>query len=525
MDTDRATALVVDDTPAKRYIISSWLRRAGHTVIEAGSAAETWLKLAEHDVSLVILDVRLPDMSGIEVCERIKSDPRTAALPVIHISATAIATSDRTYGLQQGADAYLTDPIDPEEFLATTAAVLRYYLARRRAERMAERLASLTRTTLAVNSAETFDQLATAAAVGAAEVFGVAAASFILPVDGRLRRTVCLDPGRPPWPRTSPPDTLRRLGELVPLGEDTGSAVATVAQESLVSVLPDNAADGDVVLVLSRTKSGRPPICIGIQRRDAMSEDETNLLRQLGQTVALAVEALRSYAEEHALALTLQRSLLPTRSPHVPGWRFAVRYEPASDQAEIGGDFYEVLDFGGHVLIAIGDVQGHSLRAATVMAEVRHALRAFADEGHDAETILVRLNSVFERYHDDQSATVCLMTLDPATGDLQIASAGHLPPLFHDGGRSWFGEGGGVLLGFPLSDVRIERTAIPPGGVVALFTDGLIEDRDVPLTDNLERLRLMPLDDDLEKYCDQVLDEFGHREDDVALIVLRRDPA
>ncbi|WP_067474583.1 fused response regulator/phosphatase [Actinomadura hibisca] len=525
MRTERATVLVVDDTAAKRYIISSWLRRAGHTVIEAGSAAETWQRLAEHEVGLVVLDVRLPDMSGIEVCERIKSAPATASLPVIHISATAIATSDRTYGLQQGADAYLTDPIDPEEFLATVEAVLRYYVARRRAERMAERLASLTRTTLAVNSAETFDQLASAAAVGAAELFGAPAASFILPVDGRLRRTVCRDPRVPPTPKTSPADTLEQLGGLVPLGARTGSAVATVTQEALRAILPDNEAGGDVALVLSRTKAGRPPICLSVRCRDALGEDEGNLLRQLGQTVALAVEALRSYVEEHAIALTLQRSLLPTRLPPVPGWTITVRYEPASDQAEIGGDFYEVLDFGDHLLIAIGDVQGHSLRAATVMAEVRHALRAFADEGHDAETILVRLNSVFERYHDDQSATVCIMTLDPATGALRVASAGHLPPLFHQGGASWFGEGGGVLLGFPFSDVHVERTAVEPGGVVALFTDGLIEDRGVLLTDNLERLRLMPPEDDVEKYSDRVLDEFGHREDDVALIVLRRDPS
>ncbi|MFI6515535.1 SpoIIE family protein phosphatase [Spirillospora sp. NPDC050679] len=525
MRTEKASVLVVDDTAAKRYIISSWLRRAGYGVIEAGSAAETWQRLAEHEVDLVILDVRLPDVSGIEVSERIKSTPETASLPVIHISATAIATSDRAYGLQQGADGYLTDPIDPEEFLATVEAVLRYYTARQRAERMAERLAGLTRTTLAVNSAETFDQLAAAAAAGAAEVFGGSAASFILPVDGRLRRTVCLDPGIPPWPRSSPPNTLERLGELVPLGESTGSAVATVPQEQLGAILPDNEADGDVVLVLSRTKVGRPPICLGVQHRDAMDEDEINLLRQLGQTVALAVEALRSYVEEHALALTLQRSLLPTRLPEVPGWTIAVRYEPASDQAEIGGDFYEVLDFGGHLLIAIGDVQGHSLRAATVMAEVRHALRAFADEGHDAETILARLNSVLVRYHDDQSATVSIMTLDPVGGELQVASAGHLPPLFHQDGESWFGAGGGVLLGFPFSDVKVERTVVPPGGMVAMFTDGLIEDRGVLLTDNLERLRLMPLEDDLEKYSDRVLEEFGYREDDVALIVLRRDPA
>jgi CheY-like chemotaxis protein len=524
MFVEPATTLVVDDVAAKRYIIGSWLRRAGYTVIEAASAAETWQRLAEHDVDLVVLDVRLPDMSGIEVCERIKTNPQTSSVPVIHISASAIEAADRTHGLRQGADAYLTEPIDPDEFLATVEAVLRYYFARRRAERLAERLATLTRVTLEVNSAKTFDQLVTAAAVGTAEVFGASAAAFILPVDGRLRRTVCHDPSYAPWPRACPPDTLDRLGQLVPLGAATGSTVAKVSHDELRGILPDTTAEGDVVLVLSRAAAGRPPICLGIQRSAELSRDGFNILRQLGQTVALAVEALRSYAEEHAIALTLQRSLLPARTPEIPGWTFAVRYEPASDQVEVGGDFYEVLDLGECVLIAIGDVQGHSLHAATVMAELRHALRAFADEGHDAQTILHRLNSVMARYHDDQSATVAIMTLDPRDGRLEIASAGHLPPLFHDDGNAWFGEGGGVLLGFPVGEVGVQQTVVPPGGAVALFTDGLIEDRGVSLSENLERLRLMPFHIDLEKYSSKVLDEFGHREDDVALIVLRRDP-
>ncbi len=95
------TTLVVDDSDAKRYIVGAWLRRAGHTVVEAASAAETWERLAEHDVDLVVLDVKLPDMSGIEVSGRIKSDPDTASLPVIHISAQAVEVADRTHGLRR----------------------------------------------------------------------------------------------------------------------------------------------------------------------------------------------------------------------------------------------------------------------------------------------------------------------------------------------------------------------------------------------------------------------------------------
>ncbi|WP_018655584.1 fused response regulator/phosphatase [Actinomadura flavalba] len=520
---DLVTALVVDDNDTKRYIIGSWLRRAGHTVIEAASAAQTWERLAEHNVELVILDVRLPDMSGIEVCERIKTTAEYASLPVIHISATAIDSADRTHGLRQGADAYMTDPIDPEEFLATVQAVLRYYLARRRAERTAGRLAALTRATLEINSAGNLDRLAAATATGAAEIFGVRASSFIMSVDGRLRRTVCLDPALPPEPRGCPPDALEQLSRrFVPLGESTGSAVARVPYARLGEIVADPNTEQDAVFIMARTLPGRPPICIALEAGGLANEEDLNLLRQLAQTVALAVEALRSYAEEHTVALTLQRSLLPSLLPEVAGWTFAVRYEPASEQAEVGGDFYEIIDLDGTLLIAIGDVQGHSLHAATVMAELRHALRAFADEGHDAATILERLNSVMHRYHDDQSATVCLLTLDPRTGDLELAGAGHLPALFHHDDRAWYGKGGGILLGFPVSGVDVENTTVPPGGAVALYTDGLIEDRDVSLSDNLERLRQMPFGGDAEAYCDRVLGEFGHREDDVALIVLHR---
>ncbi|MFC4052429.1 SpoIIE family protein phosphatase [Actinomadura syzygii] len=524
-DSSSYTTLVVDDNDTKRYIIGSWLRRAGHTVVEAASAAQVWVRLAEHEVDLVVLDIQLPDVNGMEVCEQIKGSPATASLPVIHISATAVDVADRTDGLQRGADAYMTDPIDPGEFIATAEAVLRYYRARRRAERMADRMAAFTRTSLAVNAAETFDALAVIAARGAFEIFGEPAAVFLLPPDGRMRRTVAA--GGVPRSLPCPTGMPARLAELTGLGEDTGTRVAPVSARQWAELLPDAVVGDDVLLVTSRIKPDRPPIGVAIGARGAADEDDANLLRQLGQTLVLAMEALRSYTVEHLISLTLQRSLLPAARPVVPGWTFAVRYEPASDQAEVGGDFYEVIDRGHEVLIAIGDVQGHSLHAATVMAELRHALRAFAEEGHDAVAILGLLNDVLQRYHNDQTATMCLMTLDPRTGALRVANAGHPPPLHVAGGRGEYGGRGGLLLGFPVSHVGSEELTVPPGGAVVLITDGLVEERGVPLGDNLDRLRTVAaqMDDDLEKFSDRIIAEFGPREDDVALIVMRRDLA
>ena len=135
------------------------------------------------------------------------------------------------------------------------------------------------------------------------------------------------------------------------------------------------------------------------------------------------------------MALTLQRSFLPAALPTIPGVSMAFRYLPASDQAEVGGDFYEALPWRDGVLIAIGDVQGHSLHAATVMGELRHALRAFVSEGHPPLAITGLVNEVLRRYHPGIIATLCLVLLDPANGELTIVNCGHMPPC-------WWPEGG-----------------------------------------------------------------------------------
>jgi serine phosphatase RsbU (regulator of sigma subunit)/CheY-like chemotaxis protein len=522
MSDAAATILVVDDTAAKRYLLCNWLRGAGHTPVEAATAAEAFQQV--EGVDLVVLDVRLPDMSGFEVCERLKADPATAALPVIQISAAAVEAADRARGLNRGADAYLVEPIDPEVFLATISAALRYYRARQKAEIMAARLAALTKISLAINSAESFDQLATVTAIGATEIFGVAAGILIMLPDGKVRRTV-VRPGEPtPDVRGDRPELLYDLTRLV-LGDTAGTGVSFVPHEKWLEIVPAARARDDVCVVLVRTKSDRPPICLSIQAAGLDGDDELNLARQLGQATALAAEALRSYQDEHKIALTLQQSMLPAALPRIPNLDIAVRYEPASDQAEVGGDFYEVLDLDGRVLAAIGDVQGHSLQAAIVMAELRHALRAFADEGHGLVEISHRLNSVLRRYHRDTIATVCLLLIDPADGSVAIANSGHIPLLLVGGGEAEYRKDGGLLLGF-LDDAEpsIDQLTLEPGGTLVLVTDGLIEDRGTHLEVNLEELRLltMAVDDDLEAFADRILHRFGPREDDVALLIVRR---
>ena len=112
-------------------------------------------------------------------------------------------------------------------------------------------------------------------------------------------------------------------------------------------------------------------------------------------------------------------------------------------------------------LVAIGDVQGHFLRAATVMGELRHALRAFASEGHPPLAITGLVNDVLRRYHPNILATICLALIDPASGELELANCGHIPPLIVHGDAATYCGQGGLILGLPMHDAHVERTVLP----------------------------------------------------------------
>ena len=116
--------LVVDDTEANRYTIARILRKEGFEVQEAENG-RAGLALVNNDLDLVVLDIHMPEMDGYEVCKRIKADPELRAIPILHISATYTGASDIAFGLESGADGYLTHPVEPAVLLATVRAFLR----------------------------------------------------------------------------------------------------------------------------------------------------------------------------------------------------------------------------------------------------------------------------------------------------------------------------------------------------------------------------------------------------------------
>ena len=266
---------------------ATWLRRAGHTVTEADTGRDALGKVGA--VELVLLDVNLPDMSGFEVCRLIKGDPRTAAIPVIQVSATAVEVADRAHGLTQGADAYLVEPTEPAELLATVTAALRYYRARQRAERTAAMLAALASATLDINAAETFDGLAAAAATGAARIFCRPAVLTLEMPDGQDRR-VSATPGQ----------SRERYGAAGPPGWRAGSRArcsalarsagsATVSRQDWLRIVPDSTLRVDVCVA-----GGAGPSPASRRRRSWSTarafpgDEDMQILRQLSQSVALA---------------------------------------------------------------------------------------------------------------------------------------------------------------------------------------------------------------------------------------------
>jgi PAS domain S-box-containing protein len=245
-------------------------------------------------------------------------------------------------------------------------------------------------------------------------------------------------------------------------------------------------------------------------------------------------ERLREvYEREHRIAETLQRSLLPERLPIIEGLTMSARYIPAGHGEAIGGDWYDAVELkDGRVAVVVGDVVGHGLRAAAAMGQLRNAFRAYALVESSPSEVMARLNRLTIGAGDETIATVLLLMLDRETGELTFTSAGHPPALLMDRDGTRFLEGGRSMpVGASESALFREDTAVlEAGATLVLYTDGLVERRDVSLDARLEELAEVAADgpSGLEELCDRVLGKLlgsGDPADDVALIAVSAQAA
>lgn len=517
--------LVVDDTDAHRYVMSSWLRRAGYTVTEAQTGSQA-LAAVGPELAAVVLDVNLPDMSGLDVCQAIKTSAETGDVPVLHVSATSIDARARTSGLQRGADAYLVEPLDRDEFLATVGALCRSHDARRGITEQARRLGQLAAALVPLNAAESPEAVVDAASVAAASVLATPVVVVATSADGMATRAVCAGPLAP----------AVRGRHLSPAFQPDTHGPTVYTPETAPSVwaeMLERAGVGPRTWLMIPLRDDHDRLLGGIAvATDAedgvLPADERDLADQLAGALTVALSNLRSFAQEHQVAMTLQRSMLPHALPATRELQMAARYSASDSQLSVGGDFYDGVELpDGRVAAVIGDVQGHSLRAATVMAQLRFSLRAYLAEGHSPGRALELLNALLVRSHPE-FVTVCLVVVDPRDGSVEVANAGHLPPLVVSPGSVRYVRTSTPLLGIPTDGPRrTERFAGGDDFAVVLVTDGLLERRTGHLADALDAMASTVGDAstlDPEHLCDLLLQRFDEPErgDDVALLAIRR---
>ncbi|MDQ1484562.1 MAG: hypothetical protein QOJ62_255, partial [Actinomycetota bacterium] len=222
--------------------------------------------------------------------------------------------------------------------------------------------------------------------------------------------------------------------------------------------------------------------------------DDVQLAAMLASRAALALQNAMLYARQTTVAEALQQAVLPEALPEIPGVALSARYEPATGGAGVGGDFYDVFRLpSGKIALAVGDAAGHGLRAGALMGQLRNALRAYAVQQRGPGSTLKSLSDMIAALEPDAFATVFYAELDPATGELTWASAGHPPPLLSvPGEEPRYIEGApsaplGVYSGPEADGVLV----LPPGGGIFMYTDGLVERRHADIDLGLEDLRTM----------------------------------
>ncbi|TQS40852.1 SpoIIE family protein phosphatase [Cryptosporangium phraense] len=226
----------------------------------------------------------------------------------------------------------------------------------------------------------------------------------------------------------------------------------------------------------------------------AFSVDEVAYCAEVAATAALALDNARRYEQEREVAYTLQRSLLSGGLPRRQGLRIATHYRPAMENLEVGGDWYDAFELGDdRIGIVVGDVVGRGLNAASAMGQIRSAIRALAGAGLGPAALLDQLDRFVGQFDAGRMATLIYLELNPRTGFVRYACAGHFPPLLVQGDEEaqylWDGRST-PLDAYAGQPGRSEaEVTLLPGARLLLYTDGLVERRGRLIWRGLELLR------------------------------------
>jgi hypothetical protein len=320
------------------------------------------------------------------------------------------------------------------------------------------------------------------------------------------------------------PDQLLLSTAPAPIGGDTQTAALPFGDTVLTVVA---AAPGSLTGALS---TALPWIVLGVGSVLAMvsGAGTAALSRRRALAEQLAEDNANLYQQQRGIAGTLQHAMLP-EVPQLNGLEVAARYVAGVDELDVGGDWYDLIPRGpGCCVFVVGDISGRGLPAATTMAALRFAVRAYLAQGDAIEVVLAKLHRLLHVDTDHQFATVLIGELDANAGRLRLVCAGHFPPLLVTDSHA-------EVLDCPVAppvgvgaspQPAVAELRLPPSGTLLAFTDGLVERRSEVIDAGLDRLQdaaTAAYGQPLEEFVDQVMRSLtaDGGKDDTVLVGLR----
>ncbi|MQA94007.1 MAG: SpoIIE family protein phosphatase [Streptosporangiales bacterium] len=491
---------------------------------------------------------------GAETGERLMEHVRRAGYPAMSLSLTAELPFAPYWGTAARHRPLVPQArLEPAERVSAADAAEDELIEARAAQ---ERLAFLNETGARVGTSLNLEQTARELAEALVPRFADFAGIHLLdeyssgedirprPGDGYLVRRLAVAhddrPGR--WDTVVPVGEVFRLPEGSPWASAMTSGravhiprVTSAMAEAIGLTMPGRDLKtllaGQSLLIVPLVARGVALGNLVLQRKperlcfDGMDVDAAEAL---AQRAALSMDNARLFRQESRASDTLQRGMLPDGPPDLPGLEVRYRYLPASRAVKVGGDWFDTIPLpGGRVALVMGDVMGHGLQSASVMGQLRTAVRTLAPLDLPPEEVLRQLDELAQRLGDDRIATCVYCVYDPVTHACDIGNAGHIPPvLIHPDGRSELLEiPSGAPIGVGGVPFGTLRVPAPPGSRLVLCTDGLVElrDQDIDVGLNALRVELAGRDRPLDEVSDAVIHALctADRLDDVALLVAR----
>ena len=346
---------------------------------------------------------------------------------------------------------------------------------------------------------------------------------------------------------------VQELQERYPADPESGAGGYGVLSSGVSQLVPDvtdelleaRAVDEDhlrLMLALDLRSGLACPLKVGDRRLGVITwvageggrrftEDDLAFGEDLAQRAAIAIDNAQLHSQVRTAALELQRAVLPAELPRIEGWSTSVQYHPAG-RTDAGGDFYDVVPLDdGRLAMFVGDVMGRGVAAASVMAQMRSAIRTLVAVDPEPPAVLAGMDRVFEALHLEQLVTMVYAVADPAIDQLQVINAGHPPPvlLASDGQIELLEHPSTLILGVGGGHRAVRSAQFSPGDRLLLYTDGLVErrgeDSDAAMARLITALRTPRAELAPEGWLGALVEELRDptRDDDVAALLVARE--